>query len=202
MTDSSKAALRIEALAQRSRVTQAQAEAFAAHLAEAGGAFAAERGATIASAFWAIRDEVATLPLLEGLSARAIATALPAMRGFGQPLEFRLWRPGEPLAEAKWGIMEPLPAAEVFPDLVFVPVAGFDRAGNRLGYGAGFYDRTLKRLRQRQRIVAVGVAYAVQEFSAIPAESYDEKLDFILTDHEWIVCDQVPLSPLAGRGPG
>ena len=189
MTDAlSKAALRAEALARRAEVTEPQAHAFAARLAETGADFAAARGTKIASAFWAIKDEVATLPLLERLAARGIATALPVMQGFRKPLEFRLWAPGGPLAEAKWGIMEPVPAAEVFPDLLFVPVAGFDRAGNRLGYGAGFYDRTLSRLRQKQEIVAVGIAYAAQEFAAIPAEAHDEKLDHILTDREWITC--------------
>jgi len=188
MDASSKAALRAEALARRAEVTEAQAHAFAARLAEAGTEFASERAAKIVSAFWAIKDEVATLPLLERLAARDVATALPVMVGFRKPLEFRLWAPGGPLAEAKWGIMEPVPAPEVFPDLLFVPVAGFDRAGNRLGYGAGFYDRTLARLRQKQRIIAVGIAYAVQEFATIPAETYDEKLDYILTDREWIAC--------------
>ncbi len=189
MTDaSSKAALRAEALARRGRVTAAEAKAFAVHLAEAGGAFATERGAKIASIFWAINDEVATLPLIEGLAARGIATALPVMRGFGKPLEFRSWAPGGALTEAKWGIMEPPAAPEVFPDLVFVPLAAFDRAGNRLGYGAGFYDRTLARLRAKQRIVAVGVGYAAQEFPAIPTEPTDERLDYVLTDREWIVC--------------
>jgi 5-formyltetrahydrofolate cyclo-ligase len=189
LTDAlSKAALRAEALARRAGVTEPQARAFATRLAETGADFAAARGAKIASAFWAIKDEVATLPLLQRLAARGIATALPVMQGFRKPLEFRLWAPGAPLAEAKWGIMEPVPAAEVFPDLLFVPVAGFDRAGNRLGYGAGFYDRTLARLRRKQRIAAVGVAYGVQEFPAIPAESYDEKLDYVLTDREWITC--------------
>ena len=169
-------------------MTEPQARAFAARLAEAGTEFATARGAKIVSAFWAIKDEVATQPLLERLASRDIATALPVMVGFRKPLEFRLWAPGGPLAEAKWGIMEPVPAPEVFPDLLFVPVAGFDRAGNRLGYGAGFYDRTLARLRQRQRIAAVGVAYCVQEFPAVPAEPYDEKLDYVLTDREWITC--------------
>jgi 5-formyltetrahydrofolate cyclo-ligase len=186
---SSKAALRTEAHARRSRVTQAQAAAFAAHLAEAGGAFATDRGAKVASAFWAINDEVATLPLIDALAARGIQTALPVMRGFRKPLEFRAWAPGEPLVEAKWGIMEPAPAPEIFPDLLFVPLLAFDRSGNRLGYGAGFYDRTLARLRARQRIAAVGVGYAVQEFPSIPAETTDERLDFVLTDHEWIVCE-------------
>ncbi|MGP8232661.1 MAG: 5-formyltetrahydrofolate cyclo-ligase [Methylovirgula sp.] len=187
MTDApSKTALRAEALARRAGVTEPQARAFAARLAEVGADFAVKRGAKIASAFWAIKDEVATLPLLEKLAARGVATALPVMAGFRKPLEFRLWAPGGPLTEAKWGIMEPVPAPEVFPDLLFVPVAGFDRAGNRLGYGAGFYDRTLARLRRKQEIVTVGIAYAVQEFAEIPAEAYDEKLDYILTDREWI----------------
>lgn len=189
MTDAtSKAALRAEALARRAKVTEPQARAFAVRLAETGADFAAGCGAKIASAFWAIKDEVATLPLFERLAGRGIATALPVMQGFGKPLEFRLWAPGAPLAEAKWGIMEPVPAPEVFPDLLFVPVAGFDRAGNRLGYGAGFYDRTLARLRQKQEIVTIGIAYATQEFAAIPAETYDERLDYILTDGEWITC--------------
>jgi 5-formyltetrahydrofolate cyclo-ligase len=190
LTDaSSKAALRADALARRSRVTEAEAKAFAAHLAEAGGAFATDRAAKIASVFWAIKDEVATLPLLEGLAARGIGTALPVMLGFGKPLEFRSWAPGAPLVEAKWGIMEPAPALEVFPDLVFVPLLAFDRTGNRVGYGAGFYDRTLARLRAKQRIAAVGVGYAVQEFPSVPAEATDERLDYVLTDREWIVCN-------------
>ncbi len=103
------------------------------------------------------------------------------------PLTFRLWKEGDPLAEAKWGIKEPLPSApEVFPDLLFVPLAAYDRSGNRLGYGAGFYDRTLSRLRAMKKIIAVGVAYHVQEMHEIPTDATDEKLDFILTDQEWI----------------
>ncbi len=117
-----------------------------------------------------------------------MATALPVMLGFGKPLSFRLWKKGEPLGEAKWGIKEPLPAPEVFPDLLFMPLVGFDRTGNRLGYGAGFYDRTLARLRAMKPIITVGVAYAIQELPAIPSESYDQKLDYVLTDRAWIVC--------------
>jgi 5-formyltetrahydrofolate cyclo-ligase len=189
LTDAvSKAALRAEALARRGQVSADAATAFGARLAARGTAFAKEQGAKLASAFWAINDEVPTLPLLETLAESRIATALPVMMGFGRPLEFRQWAPGSPLAETKWGIMEPVPAPEVFPDLVFVPLLAFDRRGNRLGYGAGFYDRTLARLRARHSILAVGVGFAVQEFSAIPAEPYDEKLDYVLTDSDWIVC--------------
>ena len=102
---------------------------------------------------WSINDEASTFLLLDRLAAKGIATALPVMQGRGAPLGFRLWKKDEPLGEAKWGIKEPFPAAEVFPDLLFVPLAGFDRAGNRLGYGAGFYDRTFARLRALQPIL-------------------------------------------------
>ncbi len=185
---STKAALRREVLARRALVEEDAARAFARRLADIGAAFAAEKAAKIVSAYWSINDEASTFLLLDRLAAKGIATALPVMQGRGAPLGFRLWKKDEPLGEAKWGIKEPFPAAEVFPDLLFVPLAGFDRAGNRLGYGAGFYDRTLARLRALQPILAVGVAYAGQELPAIPSEAYDQKLDYVLTDREWIVC--------------
>jgi 5-formyltetrahydrofolate cyclo-ligase len=183
----SKAALRSEVLARRGLVTAGKAQAFARRLADVGAAFAAERATKIVSSYWSINDEAQTFLLLDKLAAQGVATALPVMQGRGAPLCFRLWKKGEPLAEVKWGINEPL-GPEVFPDLLFVPLAAFDRAGNRLGYGAGFYDRTLSRLRAMQRITAIGVAYAVQEVPAIPSEAYDQKLDYVLTDREWIVC--------------
>jgi 5-formyltetrahydrofolate cyclo-ligase len=188
MNASAKAALRAEVLTRRGLVTEREARVFAERLAETGATFAAEREAKIVSAYWSIGDEVSTFPLLDRLAAQGVATALPVMQGRQAPLSFRLWKKGEPLNEAKWGIKEPLLAPEVFPDLLFVPLAGFDRAGNRLGYGAGFYDRTLTRLRAVKPIIAVGVAHAVQELPAIPSEVYDQRLDYVLTDCEWIVC--------------
>jgi 5-formyltetrahydrofolate cyclo-ligase len=185
---STKAALRREALARRGLVAGDDARAFARRLADVGAAFAAEKAAKIASAYWPINDEASTFWLLDKLGAEGVATALPVMQGRGAPLCFRLWKKGEPLDEAKWGIKEPSPGPEVFPDLLFVPLAGFDRAGNRLGYGAGFYDRTLARLRAMQPVIAIGAAYAVQELPAIPSEAYDQKLDYVLTDREWIAC--------------
>jgi len=185
---SAKAALRAEALARRGLVTEQDARVFAQRLADIGAAFVVENAVKIASAYWSINDEASTFPLLEKLGAHGVGTALPVMRGRQAPLSFRLWTRGEPLGGAKWGIKEPLPAAEVFPDLLFVPLAAFDRTGNRLGYGAGFYDRTLARLRAMKSIIAIGVAFAVQEFPEIPAEAYDQKLDYVLTDRDWIVC--------------
>ena len=110
-----------------------------------------------------LRDEASTLPLLETLAGAGVKTALPVTGPRGTPLVFRLWRPGEPTVEGKMGISEPRPAAaEVAPDLLFVPLAAFDRTGHRIGYGAGYYDRTLAALRAK-KIFAVGVAYASQE---------------------------------------
>jgi 5-formyltetrahydrofolate cyclo-ligase len=183
---STKAGLRREILARRALVTESDAQAFARRLADVGAAFAAERAAKIVSAYWSINDEAPTFALLDRFAAKGVA--LPVMQGRGAPLCFRLWKKGEELGQAKWGIKEPLPGPEVFPDLLFVPLLGFDRAGNRLGYGAGFYDRTLTRLRAMQPVTAVGVAYAIQEVPALPSEAYDQKLDYVLTDREWIVC--------------
>jgi 5-formyltetrahydrofolate cyclo-ligase len=185
---STKAALRREILARRELVAEDDARAFARRLADVGAAFAAARAAKIVAAYWSINDEASTFLLLDKLADDDVATALPVMQGRGAPLSFRLWKKGELLGEVKWGIKEPLPGPEVFPYLLFVPLLGFDRAGNRLGYGAGFYDRTLARLRAMQPVIAVGVAYAVQETPAIPREAYDQKLDYVLTDRELIVC--------------
>lgn len=166
-----------------------ESRAFAQRLAKIGAGIVAEKKVSIVSAFWSIGDEPSTFPLLENLARQGVETALPVMQGRRAPLLFRLWKEGEPLREAKWGIKEPLPGArEVLPDLLFVPLAAYDRAGNRLGYGAGYYDRTLAKLRATKPVTAIGVAYGIQEMQEIPAEAYDEKLDYVLTDHEWIIC--------------
>lgn len=186
---SAKAALRKDVLARRSLVTETQRQAFAERLASVGAAFAAEKQASLASVFWSIGDEPPTLPLLQSLARQGIATALPAILGRGKPLALRLWKEGEPLAQGQWGIKEPVAEAEEgFPDLLFVPLVAYDRSGNRLGYGAGYYDRTLARLRSMKPVIAVGIAYAAQEAEGIPIDPTDEKLDFVLNDREWIVC--------------
>ncbi|HEY5226261.1 MAG TPA: 5-formyltetrahydrofolate cyclo-ligase [Methylovirgula sp.] len=186
---SAKAALRKEVIARRSLITAIEQQAFAQRLATVGADFAAEKRASVAAVFWSIGDEPPTFPLLQNLARQGIATALPVIQGRGLPLAMRLWKEAEPLAEGQWGIKEPLPEAqEVFPDLLFVPLAAYDRAGNRLGYGAGYYDRTLARLRAMKPIITVGVAYGIQETQTIPVDATDEPLDYVLTDREWIIC--------------
>ncbi|MGH6851558.1 MAG: 5-formyltetrahydrofolate cyclo-ligase [Methylocella sp.] len=90
-------------------------------------------------------------------------------------------------------IKEPLPdAPEATPDLLFVPLAAFDRAGHRIGYGAGFYDRSLAGLRAKKPVRAVGVAYASQEYEEVPHQEHDEGLDYVLTERELIECRTPP----------
>ena len=104
------------------------------------------------------------LALLAALVEEGFDVALPAVTGRGTHLDFRLWRPGEPTALGAMGIPEPLDDAPVVdPDLLFTPLACFDRRGRRIGYGAGYYDRSLARLRAMKPIHAVGVAYGVCE---------------------------------------
>jgi 5-formyltetrahydrofolate cyclo-ligase len=139
------------------------------------------------SAFHPIREEPDILALLGALADERFDLALPVVTGRGTHLDFRLWRPGDPMALGAMGIAEPLKDAPlVEPDLLFVPLAGFDRRGRRIGYGAGYYDRSLARLRAKKPIHAVGVAYGVSEVAAVPYDAHDQNLDVIVTEQETI----------------
>ena len=136
----------------------------------------------IVSGFAAIRDEINPAELMTWLHEEGFRMALPVMVGKGQPLVMRTWQPGDVLEPAAWGIAEPsLDKPEVVPQIVLVPLLAFDLRGFRLGYGGGFYDRTLAKLRAKNPVVAVGVAYDEQQVDAVPAESYDQRLDWVLT---------------------
>ncbi len=179
-----KPSLRAAALARRAAVHPDVRAAFAASLCERGLALALGVSATpVVSGFLPIRGEPDTLPLLDALSAAGVALALPATPPRGEPLRFRAWRPGQALAPGRFGTAEPPPdAPERDPDLLFVPLAAFDARGGRLGYGAGYYDGALRRLRAARPVLAVGVAFAAQEVAAVPAEPHDERLDAVLTE--------------------
>ena len=116
-----------------------------------------------------------------------VQAALPVARDRHSPLTFRLWRPGEPLVRDSFDIPAPSPAnPEVQPGLVLVPMLAFDRAGGRLGQGAGHYDRTLANLRAARPVYVLGLAYAGQELDEIPMEPHDQRLDAILTETDFI----------------
>jgi 5-formyltetrahydrofolate cyclo-ligase len=109
--------------------------------------------------------------------------ALPAVLARGKSLVFRAWSPDDRLMLGPLGIPEPSPAAaELVPDIMLVPLAAFDAAGHRIGYGAGHYDYTLAHLRKTKAITAIGVAFAVQQIKAVPAQPHDVALDYVLTE--------------------
>jgi 5-formyltetrahydrofolate cyclo-ligase len=141
----------------------------------------------IVSGFMPLKSEINPLPLMLSLAAKGARLALPVVAARGKPLIMREWVFGEPLAAGVWGIREPKPEApEVAPDILLMPLLAFDRAGHRLGYGAGYYDLTIAQLRARKPIQAVGLAFAAQEVPIVPATPRDARLDLVLTEREVI----------------
>jgi len=137
----------------------------------------------IVSGFMPLKSEINPLPLLRRLAAAGAKLALPAIAGRGKPLTMRAYAFGDDFARGQWGIREPKPEQpEVFPDVLIVPLACFDRAGHRIGYGAGYYDMTIHRLRAMKKAVAIGIAFAAQEIAKVPATERDERLDLVLTE--------------------
>lgn len=141
------------------------------------------KGAVV-SGFWPMGQEIDIRPLLLALHARGHPIVLPVTPKRGNPLTFRLWRPGDALIPEPFGTVRPT-GEERDPDMLLVPLLAFDRRGFRLGYGAGFYDRTLARLPGR---FALGCAYAAQEVPEVPAGSHDMRLDAVATEHSLIFC--------------
>ncbi len=145
--------------------------------------------ALIVSSFWAMGSEIDPGPLERRLRTAGHRIGLPVMVGRQHPLEFRLWQSGDPLVERLWGIREPAAGAPIVePDVLIVPLLAFDTAGWRLGYGAGFYDRTLQKLRANRSVVAVGLAFDEQRVDAVPHLDYDERLDWVVTPSGALRC--------------
>ncbi len=180
-----KTDLRQTAKAWRSQVMRMFAAREAAQAVAATGLLALtepEHDGAIISGFASMPDELDTSLLLEALHAQGCPLALPVIVAKGQPLIFRTWIPGDEMATAKWGIREPLPSQpEVMPDIVLVPLLAFDKHGYRLGYGGGFYDRTLAKIRESKPVLAVGIAFDEQEVDAVPYDRYDQRLDLMVT---------------------
>jgi 5-formyltetrahydrofolate cyclo-ligase len=142
----------------------------------------------VVSAFFPYQSEIDTRPLLGKLAGEGWTTCLPIVIALGQPLMFRRWLPGQPTTPGLWDIPQPTDDAEqVEPDVLLVPMLAFDRAGFRLGYGGGFYDRTLETLRAKKPIIAIGVAYAAQEVDTVTHDRHDQTVDYVLTEREVIV---------------
>lgn len=137
---------------------------------------------TIFSAYDPIREEADCMPLVCDLIGRGARCCLPIVVGSRSALQFRAWRPGEPLQQHRLGGRVPGAHADILiPQLLLVPLLAFDRQGGRLGYGGGFYDRTASALVKNQPILMVGLAYAEQEVDAVPRGPTDYRLDWVIT---------------------
>jgi 5-formyltetrahydrofolate cyclo-ligase len=185
-TDQTKAALRAAALALRDALPAAERQAAAATIAARGLPVEVTPGA-IVSGFMPMKTEINPLQLLRKLADAGAQLAMPCIAGRSKPLIMRAWQFGAPLKSGQWGIREPMPdAAEVAPDILIVPLACFDRAGHRIGYGAGYYDMTINALRAKKKVIAIGIGFAVQEIPRVPATERDARLDLVLTEREVI----------------
>jgi 5-formyltetrahydrofolate cyclo-ligase len=158
-------------------------------LARRGLSFASLVPGSVVSGFHPHRTELDPLPLLARLAGEGFTTALPVVTGRGQRLLFREWKPGDAIVSGIWDIpMPPEDAAVVEPDALLVPMLAFDVRGFRLGYGGGYYDRTLHELRRVKKVVAIGVAYAAQQMASVPHGVNDASLDYILTEQGYLRC--------------
>jgi 5-formyltetrahydrofolate cyclo-ligase len=172
-----KAEARKAAFARRKAAHGAGHPAPAAHLSAV---LAGYRGVALAG-YMPIRTEIDPLPAMAEAAAHG-PVAVPVIEGAGLPLRFSLWEPGCALREGPFGAMVPEVDRFIEPEILIVPLVAFDRAGGRLGYGGGFYDRTLEMLRARRPTLAIGFAWAAQEANGLPLEPTDQPLDMIVTE--------------------
>ena len=141
------------------------------------------------SAFFPFRSEIDSRPLLGRLAGEGWTTALPVIRGPGLPLGFRRWLPGQPTVKGAMDIESPAETEpEIEPDVLIVPLLAFDKRGFRLGYGGGYYDRTLAMLRAKKKIIAIGAAYSAQQVDSVPHDAHDQPLDYVMTERTVITC--------------
>jgi 5-formyltetrahydrofolate cyclo-ligase len=185
-----KQRMRAEAKASRAAIPPELRQLAAERIANVGLAFLGPLpSGAVVSGFLPIGEEINPLPLMRRLAAAGHGLALPVMIAKGQPLIFRIWTPGAPLVSRMWGIREPdATAPEAVPDVLLVPLLAVELNGLRLGYGGGFYDRTIAALRRTKPIVAVGIAYDSQVVDAVPHLDYDERLDWVLTPEGPLRC--------------
>lgn len=140
----------------------------------------AEKRGLLLGVYWPFKAEFDPRPLINRLLAEGFSVALPAVIDRKGPLEYRAWRPGEPLVDGVWNIPVPEQRAIVVPDAVLAPLVGFDKAGYRLGYGGGFFDRTLAALKPKP--LAIGVGFEASRIATIHPQPFDVPMDFIVTE--------------------
>ena len=126
--------------------------------------------------------EIDDLEILKYLRTKSANISLPVIRKNNQ-MDFFEWTNKEPLKINKFGIAEPISAKKIYPDVIFVPLVGYDKNLNRLGYGGGFYDRYIEKIK---KIIKIGLAFSYQELKVVPVSVLDKKLDFVITEKEII----------------
>ena len=139
-------------------------------------------GAKVIAAYRPIRTELDPTPLMEALHRAGHRIVVPVIVAEARPLEFHEWWPEVAMREGAFGAAVPVDTHVLIPDLILAPLLTFDRHGFRLGYGGGFYDRTLELLRGQRRVRAFGFAYAAQEVAEVPTEPTDQRLDGFVTE--------------------
>jgi 5-formyltetrahydrofolate cyclo-ligase len=144
---------------------------------------AAHRGAAL-SGYMPMRTEIDPLP---AMAAHQGPVGVPVIIGKGQPLKFREWSPGCALIPGEFGALIPADGAWIEPEVLIVPLLAFDARGYRLGYGGGFYDRTLQALRAKRPTLAVGFAFSAQQVAEVPIDQNDQRLDAIATEQGLIL---------------
>lgn len=171
-----KAAARADAFARR-KIAHEMGQGTAAHLSDV---LAGYRGVPTAG-YMAMRTEIDPTAAMEEAAAHGMV-GVPVIIGNGQPLKFRIWEPDCVMVKGDFGALIPEVGDWMEPEILIVPLVAFDRKGGRLGYGGGFYDRTLEMLRAKRPTLAIGFAYAGQEAEGLPLETTDQPLDMIVTE--------------------
>jgi len=180
-----KTAMRALMQAQRDALPQSLRDGGAQKLVAQFQQHVALPAAAVVSGYIALNHEIDPAPLLQSLHDAGHPLALPVMQGKQLPLCFRSYRPGQKLLNNGLGIPEPdAQSAAIEPDILLVPLLAFDARCHRLGYGGGYYDRTIQALRQRKKINVFGLAFACQKVAAVPVGKYDVPLDGVITGDE------------------
>ena len=137
----------------------------------------------IIGVYYPYNYEIDIMPLVEKFQRLNYCITLPKI-GMNSEMNFFQWSTKDPLSINKFGIPEPISNKNKFPDILLVPLLAFDKNFNRIGYGGGFYDRYINRLKKIKKIITIGVAYSFQKIKKIPVEKYDIKLDFVVTEKD------------------
>ncbi|MVO16999.1 5-formyltetrahydrofolate cyclo-ligase [Parasedimentitalea huanghaiensis] len=181
MTNADLAAIKDQArkaaFARRKVASGMHKPGVAGHLSEV---LAGYRGVSL-SGYMPIRTEIDPLPAMAEASAHG-AVGVPVIQGAGLPLKFSRWIPDVPLRDGPFGAKVPEVDDFFDPEILIVPLVAFDAQGGRLGYGGGFYDRTLEGLRAKRSTLAIGFAFDAQEAEALPLEPTDQPLDMVITE--------------------